>query len=166
MTSVNWADLMDSAEEGGGNEALPPDEYEVVITDSSAKVASTGRNMIEVKFRVESGPYKGKPVYNNFVIVPENATAKRIFFQNMSILGLNTAYFAKNPSLEQAAEDLVEKRCRIRVSVRTYGGRERNQVDGVFPPASPNAPVEAPGSGSSGGPGSFAPPPFQGEPPF
>ena|SRR6266702_811272 len=165
MTSINWRELMNSSEEeGGGFEALPADEYEVEITDSTAKVASTGRNMFEVKFRVEEGPYKNRVVFNNFVLVPENSTATGIFFRNMSTLGLNKAYFDKNPSLETAAEALVGRRCRARVSIRTYNGRERNQVDSIFPPSSPGPPVTPPsGSGKTGPP---PPPPFSGEPPF
>src|SRR6266702_2341689 len=128
MTSINWRELMSSSEEeGGGFEALPADEYEVEITDSKAKVASTGRNMFEVKMRVESGgPHKGRTLFNNFVLVPENSTATSIFFRNMATLGLTKSYFDKNPSLETAAEALVGRRCRVRVSIRTYNGRERN----------------------------------------
>ncbi len=163
MTSINWSELMDATEEGGGTfEALPADEYEVEITDSNPKVASTGKNMFVVKLRVESGPYKGRMIFNNFVISPESATARRIFKQNMSALGLDTAYFTKNPSLEQVADDLLGRRCKVRVTTRTYGGQERNEVNGVFPSSSPAPAVDS----SRGSFGTPPPPSFSGEPPF
>lgn len=154
---------MDSSDEGGGFEALPNDEYEVVVTDAKAKVASTGRNMIETKYRVENGPYKGRTIFNNFVIVTDNTTAKSIFFRNMAAMGLKTEFFRNNPSLEDVADALVERRCRVRVSTRTYGGQERNQVDAVFPPSSGAPPVSSVGSGQYSTP---PPPAFAGEPPF
>jgi hypothetical protein len=161
MTTIPWNDLLNSSDEGGASgsyDALPADEYDVVVTDAQAKMSSTGKNMIVVRYRVESGPYKGRSLFNNFVIVPDNANAKTIFFRHMNAMGLNRAYFAQNPTLEQAADALNERECRVKVSVRQYAGQDRNQVDVVLPSSNPSSSP----SGSTG----LAAPTFSGEPPF
>lgn len=116
--------------------------------------------MLKCKFRVESGPYQNRTLFNNFVIVTDNENARRIFFRQMTALGLNKVYFDKDPTLEQVAEDLLDRRARVKVSVRQYGGQDRNQIDMVFPPTQSVQFSRSPGTPTP------PPPPYSGEPPF
>jgi Protein of unknown function (DUF669) len=134
MTSVNWSDLKTTADDAGF-EPLPANDYDVVIDTAAAKQASSGKNMISVQFKVESGPYQGRSLWNQFVISPENANALAFFFRHMAALGLNSEYFKAEPPLERVAADLIGRRCMVKVSIRQWQGQDRNQVDAVAPPA-------------------------------
>jgi hypothetical protein len=121
--------------------------------------------MIRTRFRVETGPHAGKPVFNQFVISPDNANALGFFFRHMRVLGLDDAFFGASPSIEQVAAALVNKRARIRVSVRQWNDQDRNQIDAILPPANgrPATPPSSTPPGPSGplppgGMSHFAPP--------
>lgn len=153
MSSINWQDLQQAAADAGFS-VLPNDEYDVSVATAEAKKTSTGKDMIAVRFKVESGPHEGQSVFNQFVLSPENGNALGFFFRHMGALGLDKEYFAAMPALTQVAAALVGRRCRVKVSTRVWNDQERNQVDGVMPPVGgPGAP---PPSGT--GHGVFAPP--------
>jgi len=135
MTTVPWADLQKAAGEAGFD-PVPASMYDVIVDKAAHKTAGSGKNMIVTTFKIESGPYAGKPVFNQFVLSPENANALAFFFRHMAALGLNEAYFAANPQLERVAADLIGRRCRIQVSIRQWQGTDRKQVDNVLPAVS------------------------------
>lgn len=134
MSSIPWKDLKQAAGEAAF-EPLPPSEYDVYVESAEPKKAQSGKDMITTKFKVESGPYTGRTLFNQFVISPENANALSFFFRHMRVLGLDDAFFATNPPIEKVASSLINKRCRARVSIRQYNGEDRNQVDSILPPA-------------------------------
>jgi hypothetical protein len=134
MTTLPWSQLMQQAEEAGVAEALPASIYNCVVSSAAPKAASTGKQMIACTFRVEDGPYANKPVWNNFVIDTKNPNATAYFFRHMAALGIDKSFFAMNPSLEQVAEALKGKRCKLKLSVRQWQGEDRNNVDSVMPP--------------------------------
>lgn len=149
MSSINWGDLRKAADDGGF-EALPPNEYDVYVAKAEAARTSSDKDMVKVQFKVETGPNAGKTVFNQFVISPDNANALGFFFRHMAALGLNDAFFASNPSIEQLAASLENRRCRIRVSIRKWQEQERNNVDAILPPSSGSAAPATPGSGAPG----------------
>jgi Protein of unknown function (DUF669) len=170
VSSLNWSDLKRSASEAGFD-VVPADEYDVYVESATAAKTANGKDMIKTRFRVETGPHAGKPVFNQFVISPDNANALAFFFRHMRVLGLDDAFFGASPSIEQVSSALVNKRCRVRVSVRQWNDQDRNQVDAVMPPANgmPATPTPPPSAAPlpPGGTAHFAPtaPPVTKAPP-
>lgn len=100
---------------------IPKGEYDVRVEDAEAVVAkSSGRDMVKAKFVVDNGPQEGRQLYNNFVWVPENENAIRMFFTRMAYFGLDRDYFLKNPSLDQVARDMIGKKVRVKVDHREW----------------------------------------------
>lgn len=88
--------------------ALPAGDYDFVISKAEhKKAASTGRDMISIQAKVISGDYARRVVFNNFVLVYENPTSMKIFLSQMKVLGLDSAFFESDPSLDQVASALV-----------------------------------------------------------
>ncbi len=135
MASANFSDLLKAAEDAGFSNT-PPGTYDAVVAKGEAKTTSAGKDMIVVSFEVQGGPHGGRKVPNNFVISPENANALGFFFRHMRALGLDSAYFAQNPSPQQVAAALVGRTCRIEVGTRTWNGEEREDVKKILPPVS------------------------------
>lgn len=133
MANASFADLLKAAEDAGFSNC-PPGTYDVKIVAGEAKATSAGKDMIVVKFELIGGPHGGRKVSNNFVISPENANALGFFFRHMRALGLDNAYFAKNPAPAQVAADLVGRTCRIEVGTRVWNGEEREDVKKILPP--------------------------------
>lgn len=134
MTTVQWQDLLKAAGEGGLT-PLAPGEYDMYVDSATAKQSSSGKDMIALRFKVESGPHEGRPVHSNIVISPESTAALGFLFRKMSAFGLSQDYFEKNPTLEQVAEELENRRCIADVTVREWQGQERNDINTIKPPA-------------------------------
>jgi hypothetical protein len=130
VTEIDWSSLQKEAASAG---VLPVGSYNVVVTESSATVASTGKPMIKVKLRVTEGPHKDKPIWNQFVISAESPIALRIFFQHMAAFGLNTDFFAANPSTESVASNLLNRAATVELGIRQWQGADRNEVKSVNP---------------------------------
>lgn len=100
---------------------IPKGEYDVRVDDAESVIAkSSGRSMVKVKFIVDNGPQEGRQLWNNFVWVPENDNAIRMFFTRMAYFGLDRDYFLKNPSLDQVARDMIGKKVRVKVDHREW----------------------------------------------
>lgn len=144
MASVPFSDLLKASEDAGFTNC-PPGTYDVRVASSETKTTAAGKDMIIVKFEIVGGPNGGRKVSNNFVISPENANALGFFFRHMRALGLDSAYFAQNPSVEQVAASLVGKTARIEVGTREWNGEQREDVKKILPPVAgsvaPPAPV-------------------------
>lgn len=161
MPLKSWADLLDDAG-GAGNdfEPLPDGDYDFVIAECEAKQSSTGKTMYVAKCSVEAGPHKGRLVWHNFVIVPDNPNALSWFFRNMNLLGLDRAFWANEPGDHQVANTLKGKRFRGQVITKTWNNSDRNEIKQFFTaraaaagpgaapvvaaPAAPAAPAPAP----------------------
>lgn len=144
MATANFSDLLKAAEDAGFSNC-PPGTYDVTVAEATSKQTSAGKDMIVVKFQIVGGPHGGRKVPNNFVISPENANALGFFFRHMRAMGLDSTYFAQNPSPQKVAADLVGRNCRIEVGTRTWNGEEREDVKKIMPPAvgpTPAAPVQ------------------------
>lgn len=144
MASVPFSDLLKASEDAGYTNC-PPGVYDVRVVSSETKTTGAGKDMIIVKFEIVGGPNAGRKVSNNFVISPENANALGFFFRHMRALGLDSAYFAQNPTVEQVAASLVGKTARIEVGTRVWNGEEREDVKKIMPPSAglgaPQVPV-------------------------
>lgn len=132
MATSSFSDLLKAAEDAGYSNC-PPGTYDARVVAAETKTTGAGKDMIVVKFEIIGGPNGGRKVPNNFVISPENANALGFFFRHMRALGLDSAYFASNPSVQQVAGDLVNKVCRIEVGTRTWNGEEREDIKKIMP---------------------------------
>ena len=135
MPLRSWSDLLDDAGGAGTDfEPIPDGDYDFVIVKSTAEQTKNSKTMYKVQCKVESGPYKDRTVWNNFVISPENPTALSIFFRQMNILGLDRTFWMTNPSDHPVAEQLQGKRFRGQVAIRSYNGSESNEIKQFYTP--------------------------------
>jgi hypothetical protein len=124
VTEINWADLHRDAT------TILEGDFPVVVSESVATKSSNDKPMIKVKLRVESGPKAGQTLFSQFVLSAENPNAMRIFFGQMSIFGLDSAFFARNASasLEVIAQALVGRRAIAVVEAREWNGTQRENI--------------------------------------
>jgi len=134
--AINFAALMDKLgpNTGGGrnSEPLPVGEYPLVITECTAKLTSTGKNMLSLKAVVDGGPYDNRPVWDNLVISPDNETAMRIFFGKMGAVGLQD-YLLQNPGMQELASAMLNRRFIGKLGTSEYRGRTRNEITAYKP---------------------------------
>lgn len=158
MGEIDWASLKQQAEDA--TRPLPDGDYPVVVTKAELKKASTGADMIVAHLTVTGGALQGRIVFNNFVFSPEKAFALKMWFDALAAFGLNDAFFAQGPSLEQVAAALVNRTAITTVGTREWQGRQLNEcksfkVGGVagvpagVPSVAANIPVPAAASAAS-----------------
>ena len=128
MSEIDWSALQKEAASAG---VLPDGSYDVIITEATSSPSSTGKPMIKVKFRVTAGPHKDKPIWNQFVVSPESPIALRIFFSHMAALGLDSSFFASQPSMDVVAKNLVNRAATIELGTRQWQGQDRNEVKSI-----------------------------------
>src|SRR6478609_3757513 len=140
MAGTSWTDLMQTAETAPNSfEPIPPADYDVKVHSAEPTPTSTGKQMINLSFAVENGPYVNRRVFTNMVISPDSPNAMAIFFRQMAAMGLDKTYFATNPSLPAVAAALVGRRARASVAIKKYNGEDRNEVKGIRPAVAPGS---------------------------
>ncbi len=145
MQSLPWDQLIKQAENAGGGDPVPASQYQVTVASAEAKPSSTGKPMVKVKATINGGAYDGKVLWTQHVVSQESDVALSIFFRQMAAYGLDKAYFASNPSWEQVAKDIVGRSVVFDVSVGSYQGRPKNNVDDVKPASAvPSLQAQAP----------------------
>lgn len=144
--SMNWSDLIGSAEEGGGFDVVPAGDYLAKVVEASALDATTGKPMVKAKFQIIEGAFATRLVWNNFVLTKDNPNALKWFFRHMAAFGLDRSFFALNPSMAQVAANIQDKIVIITLkSDRLYQGIPQNDVTAVRPaPNVPGRPVSTP----------------------
>jgi hypothetical protein len=106
-------------------------EFPLVIVEAIAGKTNAGdKDMIKFKAKVESGPYVDRPIWGQFVISPESPVAMRILFSHLASLGMDSAFFAKNPraTTEQLAQALVNRRAIGVIGSRQWNGQDREEI--------------------------------------
>jgi hypothetical protein len=133
VASTDWNALLETA--GSSSfEPLPPSEYEVEVEKAEAKKASSsGKLMFVVTFKVTSGPYANRKLWNNYVVSPESEGAMGFFFRHMKAFGLNADFFKSNPHEDTVAAALVGKHVKLEVGQRTWQGEIKNDVKNTKP---------------------------------
>jgi hypothetical protein len=145
--TINWSDLHKDAT------TVLTGDFPVVVTSATAAQSSTGKPMIKATLKIESGTFAGRSLFNNFNVTADNPSAMRIFFGQMSVLGLGTAFWNSNPTLEQVADALVRRRAIVTVGSRQWQGTDREQIENWKPA------VGGPGGDGQGALGGFSPAP-------
>lgn len=135
MSTLKWSEWLAAADEGGFS-AIPAGDYDMYIDSAEATQAqSSGKDMVKLKAKVETGPHEGATVFSNLVVSPESPAALSFLIRKLAALGLDREYLAGNPSLPQIAGDLEHRRFLGKVTVREWQGSDRNDLDQFRPPA-------------------------------
>lgn len=127
MSEIDWLALHKGAT------TLLIGKFPIVITAATATISSSGKPMIKCTLTVESGPFAKRTIPHNFNITADSDRAMRIFFGQMAVLGLNTAFWQTAPSMDQLALTLVGRRAIVDVASRTWQGTDREQVNNWEP---------------------------------
>lgn len=106
MPNNTWDELISRAQsEGsldGGGEFVPvaPGRYSFVVVQAEAgKTKDKTKDKITIRAKVlNAGDEKGKTIFHNFTISPENPKALNIFFREMKTLGIEPDFFLSSPA--------------------------------------------------------------------
>lgn len=131
MSTIDWANLQQQA--AAASMALPAGDYNLTVVQCTATQSKGGKPMFKTKFQVEDGPSQGRSVTNNFNLTTDNPVALRIFFRQMNALGLDSNFFAQNPTVEQIAAMMVGRRARVTLGVRKWQGEDQNEISAIAP---------------------------------
>ncbi len=89
MASLNGID-MNGVEAETPRGALPPGDYQAVITDSELKPTKNGGGQyLELVLQVQEGPYKGRKVWDRLNLFNSNQTAVVIAKQRLATAGVD-----------------------------------------------------------------------------
>ncbi len=134
MTTIDFNQLMKEA--GDGFQPVPDGPYNIEVAKAEATTTSveTGQKpMFRVQLRIIDGPHAGRLVFDNFVVSAGNATALGFFFEHMAAFGLDSTFFASNPTPEVVAQSLIGRSASVTVGTKVYRGSNRNEVTGYRP---------------------------------
>lgn len=134
MTTMRWDEWLKAADEGGFS-AVPVGTYDMYVETCTPAQSSSGKDMLKLTFKVENGPHEGSKVFTNMVISPESPAALSFLVRKLAALGLDREYLSRNPSLEQVAAELENRRCIAEVTQREWNGQQRNDINTLRPPA-------------------------------
>jgi len=155
MTTVSWADLQKTMEDG--TRPMADGTYEVVVEEATATTSSTDKPMINAKMRVTSGAQAGRRLFTNFVLSADNAFALQIFFTRMRAFGCDPAVVAPTGSMDQLAAALVGRTAYAEVGTRQWQGVDRNEVKSIMPSPGIGVPSGMPTAGVPSGVPSVSP---------
>jgi hypothetical protein len=145
--AINWGALMEGVKDA--LQPVPKGPYDVVVAKCEAKTSSTNKSMWAMQLKIIGGPHDGRIIFNNLTLTTDNPQALRMFFMNMSALGLEQSFFASNPTPSQIANALVGRNARVEIDHRQFQGQMRENVKRLMPPGG----VFPAGAVPSGGPG-------------
>lgn len=128
-------------------------DFPVIITEAVAGKSSGGKAQIKVKTKITSGPYVGRTANSQFTYSPENPNAVKMFFGQMTALGLGDAFFnglsgfTQEEGFARIATELQGKQAIAVYKGREWNGQMREGIDGWKPlsgaPAAGFAPAAA-----------------------
>jgi hypothetical protein len=140
--------------EGKGNfDALPKDDYPVLVQEAEKRVAqSSGNDMINVRLQVTEGPFANRVLFTNIVFSKGSPKGMRMTLDKLAALGVTREFLALNkPSPAAIAEMLVGRRALASVDIQgpdagDFAGRNEvkrfKAIDGLVQEA-PAAPAAA-----------------------
>lgn len=150
MAGLNFKSLLGTAAEAPDFSPLTPGKYAANVTGCTVKDTSTGKKMWNIEFTVAEGPSQGRKAWTNQVLSPENATALSIFFRQMAAMGLDSDYFATEPSPEDIAAKLIATGAPVTIEVVSRkDDPTRNDIKNVFPASGATSAIGSPISGAT-----------------
>ena len=146
-------------------EPAPEGNYNLTVTEAKVEVVpSSGNTKFATSMVIDSGPFKGKRVWHDFVVARENKKALSIFFGNMSVFGMPFEFFDANTPDEAIVANILNKRISADLIVDTYNPEKpKNKIDKGWTIHAAKGPSELDLPAVAGVPGgaNSAPPPVQ-----
>lgn len=152
MTSTNWLDLLNEAKQNGGPQdfgPIPAGEYRFKVLEAETRQTQNGKTKYTIKAQVQDGPHAGRLVWDDLIVSPESSGAMGFFFRKMAAIGLGKEFFSTQPTDNQITSGLKDREFLGKVIIDSYGGKDRNKIDGYKPLAAtptgiiPPAPQQA-----------------------
>lgn len=164
MPITDWEALAKDAKEANkGYEPAPEGNYNMTILEVKPDVSKEGNQKFSATLQIDSGPYKGKKLWHDFVVARGNKRGLGIFFQNMAVFGMPFEFFNANTQDQAIVENLVNKRFSADLIVDTYNPEKpKNKIDKgwTIHPATGPSELDLPSSGGvPGGANNYAPAP-------
>jgi len=107
-------------------EALPAGEYRAVVIESERKPTKAGNgHLLQVKLQIIDGPHKNRTVFDRFNLWNASNVAAEIAKQQFA--GLCKAVNVLQP---KDSSDLHMKPFMVKLTVKEYDGKDRNEVKG------------------------------------
>lgn len=162
MTSYNWGEIVEEAAASNRSfDPVPEGDYDLKVLESPYSVSqNTGSDMWKIKAEIVTpGPHKGRLIWDNLVLQPNNGGSAGFFFRKVAAFGLGREWFIANkPSSEQIATIFPGRTFRAKLGIRTYNGKKSNEVKEYYP-ATVVAAAAAPGASAPVPPPVSAPAP-------
>lgn len=139
---TNWLDLLNEAKQNGGQQdfgPIPAGEYHLKVVDAETRQTQTGKTKYTIKAQVQAGPHSTRLIWDDLIVSPESSAAMGFFFRKMKAIGLDEAFWATSPTDDQITAALRDREFLGKVKIDSYGGKDRNQIDGYKPIAAVSA---------------------------
>ena len=129
--------------EQGNFPPIPEGEYVLACADVKDRTTKTGRAMATLELIVADGPYEGRKLWHNVTMIPAGEAGHGLLVQALKAFGL-----AFDGQLDFDTQDFKGQGCRAKVVVKTYEGKQSNEIPaGGFVTGEPQqneAPAAAP----------------------
>jgi hypothetical protein len=118
----------EKVEPGGNFEPLPPDDYEVVITDSAVKPTKDGSGKyLELRLEVQRGPHANRVLFDRLNLVNRNDTAVQIAKATLSSICRAVGVMTPKDSSDLHSKPLLAV---VKMRKREDTGEMSNEVKG------------------------------------
>jgi hypothetical protein len=166
MSTTNWADLIKKSGDAANTnyEPLPDGDYELKIVKVESVITSTGKPMYKVTNEVQGGPYANRKVWDNLVVTHDSPSAMNMFFMKVIAMGLTKPFFESNPTDAQIEQALTGRTFRANLGLRTYEGKDSNEIKRYYKGQETAAPSSTPGAAVPPPPPAPAPAPAPASP--
>jgi hypothetical protein len=155
---IDFKSLMQDAK--AASALIPDGDHPFECVSADAKLSNSGSPQIVADFRCLTERYSKRTIRNWFTLTTDNPTALSIFFRHMKVLGMDEAFFARNPSMDEVARRLEGKRCTGTIKTESWNGEDRNKFNAFKAyTGAPGAVAGRPGASGAGRPKSPAPAP-------
>jgi hypothetical protein len=102
--------------------------------------------MYKVTNEVQGGPYANRKVWENLVVTHDNPVAMDMFFMKVIAMGLTKPFFESNPTDAQIEQALTGRTFRANIGLRTYEGKDSNEIKKYYKGQSTSEPSSTPGA--------------------
>lgn len=129
--SVDWKSILEGVEasEPLKYELPPAGPYTFSVVSGEERDTTTGKKQLSLRLRIEEGPQKGKTVFANWTISPENKKAMGIFLRNLLSLGVSVEWMQNSaPSYQQIIAVVTGAVFKGSLKHREYNGRTSADV--------------------------------------
>ena len=127
MPKINFRNVNIPEPNGPDGKPVPAGTYVCRAVAVEETTTRHGDEMWRVRFSIEEGPHRGRLLWDN---LPFSEAALPRAKLACDALGLDT-----EGEVDLSPDELLGRRCRLRITLETYKGRRRNKVayDGYEP---------------------------------